>query len=102
MPDHLKGRYDPERGDWRCDLLLEPEPEPEARGSSLADFMDNSTAADLRRETIDVHHIFVSKVNEIENPYPDCSKFGQETEVSLLLLAVLLDSDVRSPSLSPR
>ena len=89
-------------GDWRCDLMPEPEPEPEARGSSLADFMDNSTVADLRRETIDVHHIFVSKVNEIENPYPDCSKFGQETEVSLLLLAVLLDSDLRSPSLSPR
>ena len=83
-------------------VLSHQEPEPEARGSSLAAFMDNSTTADLRRQTIDVHHIFVSKVNEIENPYPDCSKFGQETEVSLLLLAVLLDSDLRSPSLSPR
>ncbi|QDZ24510.1 hypothetical protein HOP50_13g70490 [Chloropicon primus] len=53
--------------EWRCDF------DAVRGGSKLGDFM-NAT------EKVDVHHVFLSKVNEVENPYPDCTRFGKEAK----------------------
>jgi hypothetical protein len=70
--DNKKGHY----ADWKCRLRLNYAGDRE--GSE--DDQDQTLLDMLQVDQVVVHDLFLSQVNEIENPYPDCTRENEINE----------------------